>query len=770
MILNKIKDPYYDHKDRSVTGKTAKWKSCWLTSGRFFGVKAGRSRGYTRRPEYNSENKNVHTLFRKEFVLKEKPASAKVFITGDDVYKLYLNSSFVGEGPSQSYPSSYNYNCYDVTDLLTEGVNAVGVHVYYQGLFNIYLISADDLSGFIAQIEITYKNGETETIKSDGSWKYTECGAYTGSRLYGYQTQFSEDIDMNLVVRGWYDAGFDDSGWHRAYVPACPYPTEYTLVPQITPPVEHMKMFPKKTERTEEGYLFDFGEETVGNLVFRAKGEKGSMITVYHGEELLENGRVRHAMRANCNYEERITLSGEDDLVTFFDYKGFRYAEIVTEGKAVDPESVYCFARNYPFPSEKAEFSSSDELMNAVWDICERGVRIGTQDTYFDCPTREKGGFVGDALITGLSHLILTGDVRIYRKFILDCAASARICPAIMAHLPTYVIGLLADYSALVPLFLEEYYRYTGDAELVERMLPVCEGILDHYSRFKNDDMLFERLRHEDNVPESAEVILVDWPQNLRDGYDFEKAKNGVCTVINVYFYGFIKTLSGLYGIVGDKKRAAELEKTYKAMGESIIRKTYDEKSGLFTDTPDSLHSSLHANALQMFYGLVPPKGWKPIVDLIRERRLNCGVYFSYFVIKGLYNIGEDELAFDLLTGKDEHSWYNMVKEGATTCMEAWGAEQKWNTSWCHPWSSSPVYFYVSEIMGIKCGEPGMKTVKISPKIGKGPDGMRVRVPLPQGFLTASFERKENEAVYTVSAPEGVDVAFEGDGIRFIRE
>jgi hypothetical protein len=115
--------------------------------------------------------------------------------------------------------------------------------------------------------------------------------------------------------------------------------------------------------------------------------------------------------------------------------------------------------------------------MNRIWDICARGVRIGTQDTYYDCPTREKGGFMGDALITGLSNLILAADTRIYKKFILDCKNTSRYCPAIMAHVPTYDINICADYSALVPLFLEEYYNYTADTDFLRETIPVAEGV-----------------------------------------------------------------------------------------------------------------------------------------------------------------------------------------------------------------------------------------------------------------------------------------------------
>ena len=40
---------------------------------------------------------------------------------------------------------------------------------------------------------------------------------------------------------------------------------------------------------------------------------------------------------------------------------------------------------------------------------------------------------------------------------------------------------------------------------------------------------------------------------------------------------------------------------------------------------------------------------------------------------------------------KDEKAWLNMLSEGATTTFEAWGKEQKKNTSLFHPWSTCPI-------------------------------------------------------------------------------
>ncbi len=767
-----MKNSYSNYRHRSLVGEETKWQGYWVTSERFYHIPACHQFGHNRLPQFNSEIQNIHTLFRKSFSLNSAEIeSAKMFITGDDLYKLYINSCFVGEGPAQSYPFAYNYNCFDVTDLLKSGVNTISVHIYYQGLFNIYLISADNLCGMIAQLEITYKDGSKQIISSDRSWKYTECEAYSPSYIYGYQTQFSEDIDLNKYPYNWRENDFDDSDWNKVFIQAKPFPMEYNLLPQITPTVSHKKIIPTEIKPLKNGYLFDFGKEITGTLGVFLKGDKDQKVEIRFGEELLPDGRVRYELRANCTYKDTITLTGKEDFVEYFDYKGFRYAEILNPPKDFSPNEVYVLCRHYPFPEKPATFNCSDEAMNKIWDICYNAVKVGTQDTYYDCPTRERGGFLGDAFTTSLAHYCVTADSRILKKFLADCITSSRYYPVISGHIPSYNIATNIEYSVLVPMILENYYKITGDKEIIEDVLPAAEGVWDFYSEFLNCDFLLEGLKHSDKAAKEMQVILIDWPQNLRDDYDFDPAitGEGICTSVNMFMYGFLKSMARLYKIIGNNQKADEFTKLSTKLGNAIIEKTYNKESGLFRDTPYSNHSSLHANALPIYFGLDAPGGYNPIIDMLRQKRLNCNAGFAFFVIEGLFKIGEYELACDLLNGKDEHSWYNMVKEGATALMEAWGADQKWNTSLCHPWGAIPIYFYVSRIFGLRAFDPEALTLEISPYICSELDWANLTLPCKFGEISVSFKRNGDRVEYTVCAPEEISITFKGENIDFKR-
>lgn len=61
----------------------------------------------------------------------------------------------------------------------------------------------------------------------------------------------------------------------------------------------------------------------------------------------------------------------------------------------------------------------------------------------------------------------------------------------------------------------------------------------------------------------------------------------------------------------------------------------------------------------------------------------------AYYALAALKEHGYYEAAKELML--DEGCWLNMLSEGATTTFEAWGKEQKWNTSLFHPWATAPI-------------------------------------------------------------------------------
>src|SRR5690606_13359362 len=144
--------------------------------------------------------------------------------------------------------------------------------------------------------------------------------------------------------------------------------------------------------------------------------------------------------------------SGRQDVLEFYDYKAFRYIEVLGNGFTLDPSSYSAIVRHYPMADDACEFRSSFERLDQIWQINRNGVKCGTQEQYLDCPTREKGQYLGDNTIIAHSHIYLTGDTRMARKALRDFALTAdAVCPGLLAVAPGNYMQEIADYSLQWP-------------------------------------------------------------------------------------------------------------------------------------------------------------------------------------------------------------------------------------------------------------------------------------------------------------------------------
>lgn len=706
------------------------WHARWIMDERFSGLTPmnllHKQSHKPDLPAHDPTLKNVHTLFRKTFTLTTQVDRAELDITADDYYKLYVNGQFVGQGPAPGYHTHYFYNRYDVTSFLTESVNVLAVHVYYQGLINRVWNSGDYRQGLIAELFVN----DSCCLVSDASWKTFPAQEFIGTETTGYETQYLEHLDSRLKVVGWCTRDYDDRHWQPAREHTS---DDHHLVLQPTPPLSVYEIRPQVVEYRDAGYYFlDFGQEIAGQFMMQANGEAGQMVEIRCGEELEETPerRVRFQLRCNCTYQERWTLSGQPNVLEHYDYKAFRYVEVLAPAHTVAPESFCAVVRHYPFDETACTFESSNRLLNDIWRICRNGVKYGTQESYLDCPSREKGQYLGDSIIIAPVHAYLTGDLRLWKKSLQDFALSTSICPGMMAVAPGSFMQEIADYSLLWPFYLWNYYWHSGDLEFLRVMYPVAEGIMAYFRRYQRADGLLENVKDKWN--------LVDWPANLRDGYDFDLSPvpgDGCHNVINAFYCGAVKTMNAI---------RAELHipsvDEFPKLKQAFVQAFYRPEIGVCVDSTVSTHAALHANVLSLLYDLVPLEAVPRIVALILQKRLNCGVYFAYFVLKALSRIGAYDLVYDLISSEDEHSWANMLQEGATTCFEAWGKNQKWNTSLCHPWASTPILVIIEDLLGIRSAKPGWAEIRCAPHLPNSLEALTLEFPTIRGKIRVNYE------------------------------
>ena len=674
--------------------------------------------------------KNVHVLVRACFCAEKESGNLRLNITADDRYKLYLDGGFVAEGPAPGYPSHYYYNRIALGEL-EAGEHVLAIHLFYQGLINRVYNSGDLRFAFAAELRDTH--GQVLPL----AFRWQRIKAYWGETT-GYDTQFLENFDSRNFPERWREKDFSDKDWD---VPVPAEWADYRLYLQPTKMLFHGRRRPQILEAQEDGSLFvDAGEEIVGSLCLTAEGNAGDTVEIFCGEELDTQGNVRYELRCNCIYHEIWTLSDGSSRLEPYDYKGFRYARIVPSA-GVTLRDVALEVRHYPMNLEACTFTSSERELEQIFSICKNAVCLGTQESYIDCPTREKGQYLGDALVTAHAQVLLTGETEMLLKCIDQFAQTAQVCPGLLAVAPGGLMQEIADFSLLYPQLLMLYYRFTGDRETVALYYETAKGIVTYFSRYEREDGLLVQVADKWN--------LVDWPENLRDDYDFSLTRPvvaaGCHNVINALYLGAKKTLNELAGIL-------ERSKEYRlAPSLAAYRNTfYREDTGLLADSETSSHSALHANVYALYFGLLPERDEDRLAAFLVEKGFSCGVLLSYFVMLALARKEQYHEVYQLLTNDGGHGWKNMLREGATTCFEAWGKEQKWNTSLCHPWASAPIPVIIEHICGLHAdpGEPG--GIRLAPHIPEEIERIALRVPFGGKTYVVEKQGKDTEVTIKV--------------------
>jgi alpha-L-rhamnosidase len=158
-------------------------------------------------------------LLRKEFKLDGEIAFARIYSTALGMYELTINGCRVGDAlltPGwTAYKKRLQYQTYDITDMLKNGINAVGASLgcgWYKGDLAGWLGKRNlygNRNAFLLQMLIHYKDGREQLVLSDESWR-TLSGPILYSELY-----HGETYDARLEQNGWDSPGFDDSSWSQ---------------------------------------------------------------------------------------------------------------------------------------------------------------------------------------------------------------------------------------------------------------------------------------------------------------------------------------------------------------------------------------------------------------------------------------------------------------------------------------------------------------------------------------------------------------------------
>jgi len=123
---------------------------------------------WKKQSDYNKYNDTV--IAKKSFTIADLK-TARIAVTADTIYRLFINDIWVNDGPCRSYPENFQYDLIDVTGHLKKGKNEIIIIAKYFGCGDFH--HKPRHAGILAQLDIDPDTAGARSVCTDKSWKVT---------------------------------------------------------------------------------------------------------------------------------------------------------------------------------------------------------------------------------------------------------------------------------------------------------------------------------------------------------------------------------------------------------------------------------------------------------------------------------------------------------------------------------------------------------------------------------------------------------------------
>jgi len=701
---------------------------------------------------------------RKEFRAGRDVVRARLYVTALGVYDVRLNGSMVSRdrfAPGWTdYTKRVQYQTYDVTRLLRAGDNAIGVRLstgWYAGRVAIYGPNLyGDLPGVLGQLEITYRNGSTQTVVTDTSWRGTRGPIRSSDMLDG------EDYDAREETPGWSRPGYDDSGWERA-VEKTGVTAE--LVAQADPPVRVTQELPTRrmTQPRPGTYVFDLGQNMVGTARVRVRGaEPGQRLTIRYGEEVNPDGTLYTANLRSAKATDHYTASGADieTVDPVFTFHGFRYVEVTGYPGQPGPDDVVGQVIGTDTPVTGSLRTSSPMLnqlqSNIVWS--QRGNFLSVPT---DCPQRdERMGWTGDINVFARTAAF-NMDVSTFLgdKWLRDLRDAQRADGAftdVAPYVPVVGGGNAGwgDAGVTVPYIIWQTY---GDTEVIEENYDAMAAWID-YLEANSDGYI------------RPDAGYGDW-LNLDDNTPRD-------LIGTAYFAHVTRLLSQMAAAIGRTADAQE----YAALADAVTDAFVARYVGADGRLPGDAQAGY---VIALSFGLIPDDLVDEAADHLvanlerHDWHLATGFLGTPDLLPVLTATGHTDVAYRLVNQRSYPSWGYEIDKGATTIWERWNSIMPDGSFGDVGMNSFNHYAYGAvgnwmyrTIAGIQPdpASPGYAHFRVAPQPGGGLTSARASYESAYGTITSAWSLRHGDLTLEVTVPVNTTATIEIPADAAVRE
>lgn len=725
--------------------------------------------------------------FRKSFALASTPHVFPIRISADNRFRLYVNGQFVASGPEHSDLNNWRYQGLDIAPYLIAGKNTVAVEVWNWGPLR-------PVAQYSLQTGLLVEglSSAAKVIDSDDSWKVFKNTNHrfipvSGEQVGGYYAASpGEEIHGADYPSGWTSPDYNDTEWKQAAGLRLPVMDKgvspfgvavgWQLTPGTLPQMEEKPvrfdavriakgisvtdaLLQGKAPLTIKAHstvslLLDQSQLTNAYFVVKTEGGAGSEIKITYAESL----KYADGTKGNRNDINDKVISGVVDKIypagetseTFQTlwFRTYRYVQldIQTADSPLTINDVSGIFTAYPLKLN-ASIHTNQKWIDDVWDINWRTIRLCAYDTYFDTPYYEQLQYTGDTRIQAILSLYLSGDDRLVRQAIEQYGNSLSSEGLTASRYPSEMAQYIPPFSLVWVMMIHDYYMLRGDTEWLSQYLPAVRSVLAWFQAHTRNDGLIGPVSwwpFMDWVPE--------WERGIPPG-----GLTGGSTLISlqyVYALQLAADLENAFGIPGQGD--AYLQQA-SAMQSAINTHSWDAKTGLYRDVPESAVFSQQTNVMAILTDTQNVSGQRALMRRVLDTPdlAQATYYFKFYLFEALNKAGLGDQYLQQLV-----PWQDMLAKGLTSTPE----NPDPTRSDSHAWAAHPNYGLLSIVLGIRSESAGFSQVAITPHLGelKQVEG---NMPHPLGNISVQLQRQGDTGITgTITLPENVTGIFKWQG------
>lgn len=738
---------------------------------------------------------------RKKFNVSRPIKRATVYVTALGTYELHLNGAKVGNDVLTPGWTEFRkrvlYQTYDVTRMIHQGDNAIGALLgdgWYASVL-AHLGKRQYYGGkprLLAQLDLELVDGTHQLIVTDDSWRASYGPLLHADLLIGCE------YDSRRPLTGWDRPTYNDRSWKPVVLdtplspPAsggkdsishtsasggkdgvsrtsasegkdgishtsanaknktalrekAPVNEEKPLVQAaVAEPSRPLEMLPttKVTEPAPGCWTFDLGQNMVGWVRLKVKGDAGQRITVRYGEMLNPDGTLYTANLRSCPATDFFILSGAQEVLEpTFTFHGFRYVEIRGLTGKPTPDMVTGVVVHTPM-ERTGTFSCSDPLLNRLYANIIWGQKGNYLEVPTDCPQRdERMGWTGDTQFFVPTAAYNYNIAPFFTRWLQICrddqypdGTFPHVVPDIMGG------GGATAWGDAALLCAYQIYRVYGDTRLVATHFSAME----RYMRWLDT-------KTQNGITNVGG--FGDW-LNLGGGAE----SRAIDTAYHIYL---ARIMAEMAQAIGRKTEANDYIQIHDRCKEAF-QAAYLQPDGTLKGCSQTGY------ALAFTMDLLPEdtEVRKAVANKYVEEihrfndHLATGFIGTPRLLPGLDLAGRNDIAYKLLLTKTYPSWLYQVTLGATTMWERWNAwtpeggfgDVSMNSFNHYAFGSVGEYLY-STVGGIRPGSPGYKTIIIRPAIEPGLTWAKSSFLSPHGPIATSWRRQGHRLSLEVTIP-----------------